>query len=90
MKLTPVQNGGNHTFGKLAHIRGQVWYTLSQNEQSPFAGFFKKGFPSFARRFLQELPYVAPPLLLTYAIFVHTKNESVRMGRKQPGQFDNE
>lgn len=75
-------------FGKLAHIRGQVWYTLAPSEQKAFHGLFKKGFPNFVRRFVQELPYVGIPMLLTYATFVYTKNESIRMGRKQPGEFD--
>jgi len=80
--------GGNHMFGKLAHVRGQVWYTLAPSEQKAFAGFIKKGFPNLVRRVVQELPYVGVPLLLTYAIFVTTKSEAVRMSRKQPGEFD--
>ena len=80
--------GGWNKFGKLAHVRHQVWYTLAPNELKPFAGYFSRGFPNLLRRVLQEAPYVLPPMIIAYGIYTYTMNASYQLGRKQPGQFD--
>ena len=81
--------GGNHQFGKLGYVRRQVWYTLSPYELSPLRGFIKKGFPNMLRRIAQELPYIAPPMLIAYAVYSNTMQEKDKLERKKPGEFDN-
>jgi hypothetical protein len=52
-------------FGNLAYVRNQITFSLSPFEQRPFAKFIKDGFPNSIRRFVEEAPYVIPPLLVS-------------------------
>lgn len=60
-------------------------YTLSPYEQRPFAGILKKGLPNMVRRFLQEVPYIAPPALAAYGIYAWATAESEKVHRKGSG-----
>jgi ubiquinol-cytochrome c reductase subunit 8 len=77
-------------WGKLAYVRGQVFYTLSPYEQKLVKGTFSHAFPSFMRRLFEELPYIAPPFIIGYSIYAYTNHVAEQLKRKQPGQFENE
>jgi ubiquinol-cytochrome c reductase subunit 8 len=70
-------------FGHIAYVRHQVWFSLSPFEQRPFAKILKDGFPNSVRRFVEEAPYVLPPLLLGYALFSWTINDAHHRTRKE-------
>ncbi len=76
---------GKFHFGNLASVRNQITYSLSPYEQKPFAKAIKLGLPNSIRRIVEEAPYVLPPLLLGYAIYSWTANESHRLHRKASG-----
>ena len=46
-------------FGSITRMRGLVYFRLSPFEQSPFRGFFSRGFPNLMRFVRQEIFYVA-------------------------------
>lgn len=74
---------GGHSWGRLQHVRNQVWYTLSPYEQSLWHGVVKQGFPNLLRRAAQELPYILPPALFAYTVYTWANNKSYEMARKQ-------
>ena len=77
---------GKFHFGNLTKVRNQIMYTLSPYEQRPFAKAIKVGLPNSIRRIVEEAPYVVPPLILAYAVYSWTINESHRMHRKAFGE----
>ena len=72
-------------FGNLAYVRNQITFTISPFEQRAFAKFFKDGVPNTIRRFVEEVPYVLPPMLLAYGVYSWTNAESARLHRKASG-----
>ncbi|XP_057318903.1 cytochrome b-c1 complex subunit 8 [Microplitis mediator] len=74
-------------FGKLAKIRGIVYFRLSPFEQKAFAGAISHGVPNMVRRFREQVLRVVPPFIIGYMVYSWANQEHERLVRKKPGDF---
>merc|ERR1712142_577984 len=88
MRSTSALLGGPQ-WGKLGKVNAHVYYSLSPYEQKAFAGAVSKGIPNLARRFLEEIGFIAPPFIAGYFVyrwakanheFRHTKAGMIHYG----------
>jgi len=73
MRLTSALLGGPQ-WGKLGKVNAHVYYSLSPYEQKAFAGVVSKGIPNLARRFMDEIGFIAPPFIAGYFIYRWAKS----------------
>ncbi|KAK0078733.1 hypothetical protein PV325_002146 [Microctonus aethiopoides] len=88
MRTTLVQRGLE--FGKLAKIRGIVYFRLSPHEQDPFAGVITHGVPNIIRRIREQIFRVVPPFIFTYMVYSWAQQEHERVVRKNPDDYKND
>ncbi|XP_006995947.3 cytochrome b-c1 complex subunit 8 [Peromyscus maniculatus bairdii] len=77
-------------FGKLAHIRHVISYSLSPFEQRAFPNYFSKGIPNVLRRTRECILRVAPPFVAFYLIYTWGNQEFERSKRKNPAMYEND
>ncbi|KAK0162003.1 hypothetical protein PV327_008384 [Microctonus hyperodae] len=85
MRTTLVQRGLE--FGKLAKIRGIVYFRLSPHEQKPFGGVITHGVPNIIRRMRDQVLRVVPPFIGAYLVYSWANQEHERLVRKKPDDF---
>ncbi|KAK9722685.1 ubiquinol--cytochrome-c reductase subunit 8, variant 2 [Basidiobolus ranarum] len=66
--------GGGKWMGNWGHLggptqRGIISYSLSPNEQRAFAGVLKNGLFKTYRRFVSQIPWIAPGALIFYTVY---------------------
>ncbi|OWZ61457.1 hypothetical protein AYX15_06347, partial [Cryptococcus neoformans] len=67
--------------------RGVKTYGLSPYRQRPLAGMLRAYVFNGSRRTMQQLPYVAPPLMFFYGVYYWAKTKYDYYNSKQ-GHFD--